>query len=175
LRAASSAHRGHFRLISPTTLSKKYKLESLVLHDDIYRLPHFRYFQILSSSGADNSNRLLSEWRCGSGEPTYLQNTEHLLWVLRLRVLYEAGGYPPNVLQPTEAYCANPALVSPFHLQRRSTSAGVRDLYQRKVELWARNVRSNLTTSTVVVGFFYMPQSCDMGQTALLPLRRKAC
>jgi hypothetical protein len=23
--------------------------------------------------------------------------------------------------------------------------------------------------------FFYMPQSCDMGQTALLPLRRKAC
>jgi hypothetical protein len=35
-------------------------------------------------------------------------------------------------------------LVSPFHLQRRSTSTGVRDLYQRKVELWARNVRSNL-------------------------------
>ena len=24
-------------------------------------------------------------------------------------------------------------------------------------------------------GFFYMPQICDMGQTALLPLRRKAC
>jgi hypothetical protein len=24
---------------------------------------------------------------------------------LRLRLLREAGGYPPNVLQPTEAYC----------------------------------------------------------------------
>jgi len=28
---------------------------------------------------------------------------------------------------------------------------------------------------TVILGMFYMPQICDMGQTALLPLRRKAC
>jgi hypothetical protein len=27
----------------------------------------------------------------------------------------------------------------------------------------------------VIAGFFNMPQSCGMGQTALLPLRRKAC
>jgi hypothetical protein len=27
----------------------------------------------------------------------------------------------------------------------------------------------------VIVEIFYMPQICDMGQTALLPLRRKAC
>jgi hypothetical protein len=33
----------------------------------------------------------------------------------------EDGGIPPNVLQPTEAYCANPAFGSPIHLQRRST------------------------------------------------------
>jgi hypothetical protein len=32
-----------------------------------------------------------------------------------------------------------------------------------------------IVTSTVIVGFFYMPQSCDMGPTALLPLRNKAC
>jgi hypothetical protein len=32
-----------------------------------------------------------------------------------------------------------------------------------------------VATSTVIVVFFYMPQSCDMGSTALLPLRRKAC
>jgi hypothetical protein len=25
------------------------------------------------------------------------------------------------------------------------------------------------------LGIFYIPQICDMGQTALLPLRRKAC
>jgi hypothetical protein len=53
-----------------------------------------------------------------------------------------AGGTPPTVLQLTEAYCTNPALVSPFHLRRRSTSDGVRDLYQRKVELWTINDRS---------------------------------
>jgi hypothetical protein len=27
----------------------------------------------------------------------------------------------------------------------------------------------------VTVGFFYMPQICDMGPTALLPLRRTGC
>jgi hypothetical protein len=59
---------------------------------------------------------------------------------LRLRPLCGTAGYPPNVLQPFETYCTNPALVSPFHLPRRSTPTGVRDLYQRKVELWARNV-----------------------------------
>jgi hypothetical protein len=63
---------------------------------------------------------------------------------LRLCLLCGAGCYPPNVLQPTEAYCTNLTLVSPFNLQRRFTLTGVRDLYKHKVELWARNVRSNL-------------------------------
>jgi hypothetical protein len=96
-----------------------------------------------------------------------------------LRLLCGASGYPPNVLQPTEAYCTNPALVSPFHPQRRSTSTGVRYLYQRKMELWGEvcpiKFSRTVATSTVIVGFFYMPQSCDMGPTALLPLRKKAC
>jgi hypothetical protein len=53
----------------------------------------------------------------------------------RIRLLCGTGGCPPNVMQPTEAYCTNPALVLlPLHLQRRSTEK----------ELWARNVRSNL-------------------------------
>jgi hypothetical protein len=55
-----------------------------------------------------------------------------------------AGRIPSNALQPTETYCANPAFGSPVHLQRRSTSDGVRDLRQRKKELWARIGRSNL-------------------------------
>jgi hypothetical protein len=33
---------------------------------------------------------------------------------LHLCLLCGAGGYPPNVLQPFETYCTNPALVSPF-------------------------------------------------------------
>jgi hypothetical protein len=70
----------------------------------------------------------------------------------------------------------NPTLVPTVHLQRRSTSDGVRELLSAKG--WARHGRSNLAQqrdSHVIVGFFNMPQSCDMGQTALLPLRRKAC
>ena len=31
-----------------------------------------------------------------------------------------------------------------------------------------------IVTSKVLAGFFHMPQSCDMGQTALLHFRRKA-
>jgi hypothetical protein len=48
-----------------------------------------------------------------------------------LRLLCGAGGYPPNVLQPTKAHCTNPALVPPppLHLQRRSTLDDVRGLY----------------------------------------------
>jgi hypothetical protein len=44
---------------------------------------------------------------------------------VRLHLLCGAGGYPPNVLQPTETYCANPALVFPpsfpeaLHIRRR--------------------------------------------------------
>jgi hypothetical protein len=48
---------------------------------------------------------------------------------------------------------------------------------RRKVELWARMLSGNfaeMTTSTHL-GIFYMPQIYDMGPTALLPLRRKAC
>jgi hypothetical protein len=55
-----------------------------------------------------------------------------------------AGGYTPNVLQPTEAYCTNPGLGSILHLQRRSTSDVVSVLYYREEELWVKNGRSNL-------------------------------
>jgi hypothetical protein len=55
-----------------------------------------------------------------------------------------AGGNPPNTLQPTETYCAQPRFSSPVYLQRRSTSNGLRDLFQRKEEFRATNCRSNL-------------------------------
>jgi hypothetical protein len=53
------------------------------------------------------------------------------LFTYLLRFLCGAGGYPSNVLQPTEAYCTNPALVSPssLHHKRRSTSDDVRGLH----------------------------------------------
>jgi hypothetical protein len=76
-------------------------------------------------------------------EPANFYQAEFFGPKMLIRLLFGAGGYPPNVLQPFETYCTNPALVSTF-LQRRSTSTGVRDIYQRKVELWARNFRLNL-------------------------------
>jgi hypothetical protein len=48
-------------------------------------------------------------------------------------------------------HCSLPRLIVltppfglPVHHQRRSTSDGMRDLYQRKEKLWARNGRSYL-------------------------------
>jgi hypothetical protein len=51
---------------------------------------------------------------------------------------------PPSALQPFKVSCAIPRFRSPVCLQKYYTSDGVRDLYYRKEELWARNVRSNL-------------------------------
>jgi hypothetical protein len=45
----------------------------------------------------------------------------------------------------------------------------MRDLYEGKSEVWARNGRPNFAKQSdfhVIAGFFNMPQSCDMGQTA---------
>jgi hypothetical protein len=39
----------------------------------------------------------------------------------------------------------------------------------------ARNVPTNFVFFHVILEIFYMPQICDRGQMALLPLRRKAC
>jgi hypothetical protein len=50
------------------------------------------------------------------------------LLVLLLRSVGPAGT-PPSALQPFEAYCAKPRFSSPSHLQRRSSSDDVRDLY----------------------------------------------
>jgi hypothetical protein len=83
---------------------------------------------------------------------------------------------PMNLGIKEQAYCAL-ILVSPV-ISRGALCHDVRDLYQRKVELWVRNGRSNLAydvTSTGIVGVFYMLQTCHMGPTALLPLRRKVC
>jgi hypothetical protein len=72
---------------------------------------------------------------------------------------------------------SNPSsLVPPFI--SRGAPRSMRDLCERKEEVWARNGRSDLTRQSdfhVIAGFFNMPQSYDMGQTALLILRRKAC
>jgi hypothetical protein len=48
----------------------------------------------------------------------------------------------------------------------------MRDLCERKEEVWARNGRPNFARQPdfhIIVVFFNMPHSCDMGQTALLP------
>jgi hypothetical protein len=58
----------------------------------------------------------------------------------RLRLLCGAVGDPPNILQPTEAYCTNPAFSPPPTYISRSAPHQT----TREKELWARNGRSNL-------------------------------
>jgi hypothetical protein len=51
-------------------------------------------------------------------------------------------------------------------------SDNVRDLYQRKVELWVRNGLSNLAynaTSTGIVGVFYTPQAATWDRRLYFP------
>jgi hypothetical protein len=97
---------------------------------------------------------------------------------LRLRLLCGVGGYPPNVLQSTEAYCINPTLGSPFisrdapHQTKWEASISERRNYGREM---SDQILPTIAISTVIVAFFYMPHSYDMGPTALLHLRKKAC
>jgi hypothetical protein len=75
-------------------------------------------------------------------------------------------------------YTLTHRLGSTVHLQRRSMPDSMTDLCVRKEEVWARNGRPNFARQSdfhVIAGFFNIRQICDMGQTALLPLRRKAC
>ena len=82
---------------------------------------------------------------------------------------------PPHALQP-KAYCTNPGLQSfllaPPGVSTRDPSS------ERKIylgEKWPVISTESCDIHAYTFGFFYMPQICDMVQTALLPFRRKAC
>ena len=62
----------------------------------------------------------------------------------------------------------------PAFISRGATHhTDARDLYQRRRELLPMNFASKSVIHESTK-FFYMPQSWDMGQILLLPLRRKA-
>jgi hypothetical protein len=108
-----------------------------VIFLDTFKMQHWIRYVIVSIQ-----SEILSQWNC----PCALSLIA-LVWIIshvrnavyatkclhfhsvHLRFLCGAGGYPPNVLQPTKAYCTNPTLVSSLHLQRRSTSDDARGLY----------------------------------------------
>ena len=81
----------------------------------------------------------------------------------------------PNVLQP-KAYCTSPGLwsflLAPPGVSTRDPSSERRTYLGEK---WSVISTESCDFHAYTFGFFYMPQICDMGQTALLPFRRKAC
>jgi hypothetical protein len=71
--------------------------------------------------------------------------------------------FPPPLGVPT--FCARC-----LHVQRRE-----RPLAAEGGTLRGREIFRLESDFHLILEIFYMPQICDMGQTALLPLRRKAC
>ena len=82
---------------------------------------------------------------------------------------------PPDALQP-KAYCTNPGLQSlllaPPGVSTRDPSSERRNYLGEK---WPVISTESCDFHAYTFGLFYMSQICDMGQTALLPFRRKAC
>ena len=80
---------------------------------------------------------------------------------------------PPDALQP-KAYCINPGissfLLAPPGVSTRDPSSERRNYLGEK---WPAISTEIFDLHAYTFGFFYMPQVCDMGQTALLPFRRK--
>jgi len=75
-----------------------------------------------------------------------------------------------RALQP-KAYCAIWVRRSNFRHQASPRVSQRESTQRRKVELWARNIRKFCLNADCRVTF----RDYDMGPTALLPLRRKAC
>jgi hypothetical protein len=105
-------------------------------------------------------------------------HTLHSLFVFFLLLLLWGRWNLAYALQPFEAYCTNPVLVPPFISRGAPRQTAWETSISERRNLWARNGPSNLAQqcdSHVILRFFYMPQSCDVRQTALLPFRRKTC
>ena len=81
---------------------------------------------------------------------------------------------PPDALQP-KAYCTNPGLQS-FLLATPGVSTRDPSSERRNYLGEKRPVISTEICDfhAYIFRFFYMPQICDTGQAALLPVRRKA-
>jgi hypothetical protein len=80
---------------------------------------------------------------------------------------------PPSLsLSHTHTHTHTPLQTFPLLLPGASTSSRHESpLAAKGGTMWSRMVSGNLA----IFGIFYMPQIYDMGLTALLPLRRKAC
>ena len=76
---------------------------------------------------------------------------------------------PPDALQP-KAYCTNPGLQS-FLLAHPDVSTRDPSSERRNYlgEKWPAISTESCDFHTYTFGFFYMPQICDMGQTAYIP------
>jgi hypothetical protein len=99
----------------------------------------------------------------------------------RLRIDIDMGrGFGVYLPDAPRRYAAGPlctAVSSTHHLQRRSMSSDMRPLLVKDgtgPEM-ASQFCLRFQHPRKSQGSFYMPQSCDMGQTALLPLQRKVC
>jgi hypothetical protein len=87
--------------------------------------------------------------------------------------LFVCVGPRKRVYCSLQAYCTYPMCVqcSDFHRQEASRHNDAGDPSSEKWNL----LGEKLPVIWPKVGIFYMPQIYDMGQTALLPLRRKSC
>ena len=69
-------------------------------------------------------------------------------------------------------------ILKPLVLDVPTCNAGCLSRHNDARDPIGREMAGNLTEISdfhATLGIFYMPQICDMGPTALLPLRRKAC
>ena len=94
-----------------------------------------------------------------------------------IQCMYVAGSLrlaPLDVLQP-KAYCTDPGLQSfllaPPGVSTRDPISERRNLG----EIWPVISTESCDFHAYTFGFFYIPQTCDMGQTALILFRRQAC
>jgi hypothetical protein len=96
------------------------------------------------------------------------------------RIFFSSYTGPRCVCAVTlQAHCTYPILWKfPLAPPGAPTSTTMRETSSREKGNYGREITGNFADNGdfhAVVGIFYMLQICDMRETALLPLRRKAC
>jgi hypothetical protein len=105
---------------------------------------------------------------CFHGRPWQVTDVPQPCWLFVPPAL-DFQLWPPDASAPTDA---SRTLASAPTDASRTLAAEVGTLW---VENEDRQFSLKRRLPRYILGIFYMPQICDMGPTALLPFRRKAC
>jgi hypothetical protein len=136
------------------------------------------------SSLSRNYLHVHAEWKFSRAQKYFspCEKCAKVLFLLLLLLLLLGVRGKPRMYRSLLAYCTPRFSCKRSNLSLLDAPAPTDAFRTPAAEIGTTTMSGNrpinsaeIATSTVHLGIFYMPQICNMGPTALLPFRRKAC